>query len=51
MVELPKKSNPDEKKNDDDNIEELAKIFEMVTLVNMNCRGTDLAGLSGEKTR
>ena len=38
-VEQPKQSNPDEKKIDDDIIEELSKKFETVTLLNMNRRG------------
>ena len=39
VAERPKQSNPDEKKIDDDIIEELAKKFETTTLVNMNSRG------------
>ena len=39
VAKQPKQSNPDEKKIDDDIIEELAKKFKMVTLTNMNHEG------------
>ena len=36
VAKQPKQRNPDEKKIDDNIIEEFAKKFEMVTLTNMN---------------